>query len=88
MTGQLYLYTMEQLALFTEKPHLVKRWQPPISEKTTPPPSQTINLRPYQKRVIKEVYNLIREGYKQPLIYSPTHIPHPNCHIVRSSWLK
>lgn len=77
---------MNQLTLFTEKPYAVNRWQPAITHKT-PPKEQSFNLRPYQKKVIAEVYNLIREGKKAPLIYSPTGSGKTliACHITKDA---
>jgi superfamily II DNA or RNA helicase len=61
---------MNQLALFTEKPHAINRWQPKKLKSSSD--NQNLKLRPYQKKVIAEVYGLIKQGYKQPLIYAPT----------------
>ena len=32
----------------------------------------SLTLRPYQKRVIKETYDLIRQGVKSILLFAPT----------------
>ena len=33
---------------------------------------QALNLRPYQKKVVKDTYDCIRAGAKRILIYAPT----------------
>lgn len=77
---------MSQLALFTERPYAIDRWQPAKTQKL-PPNEQSFNLRPYQKKVIGEVYNLIKQGFTAPLIYAPTGAGKTilACHITKDA---
>jgi len=61
-----------QLSLFSFEGHQIKPLALPQPKAKKENSSTGFELRPYQKKVIADLYSLVREGKRRPFIYAPT----------------